>query len=896
MPMEDKNGPGVILYFSPGCADCAAAKSHLDSLGVGYEARDIGEGDNAGRLVEEYGSAMTPTMVIDGQVFRGFARQRTAIMEALLAAGLIPTAEEEAAREEAARQAAETSTRFPAGGGTARVRIPITGMSCASCVDKVEKGLAALPGVTSATVNFASETAEVAYDPDATDPARFVDEIKSLGYEPVLSRVLLPIEGMSCASCVKKVEDALNRVPGAVEATVNFANETAQVLFDPSQAEVSDFRRAVEGAGDYKVVQVSEGEDIHAAQQAAQRRYLMDLLARFLTAALLSVIIMVLSMGHMIPGLKSIDMRTRFYMLFVLTLPVMLYSGMPFYKGAWSALKHKTADMNTLIAVGTLSAFLYSAVITFLPMSVLKEIFGMKMPDVYYDSAAMIIALILLGRLLEARAKGRASGAIEKLLGLQARVAHRIDDGTEIDVPLEVVEVGDVLAVRPGETIPVDGEVLEGSSAVDESMISGESIPVDKAPGDFVVGSTINMTGAFRFEAKRVGRDTMLSQIVRLVEEAQGKKAPIQRLADRVSSVFVPVVMSIAVVTFIMWMVFGSSPKLSHALLSFVAVLIIACPCALGLATPTAIMVGTGRGAELGVLIRGGEVLEQARLVNAMVFDKTGTLTVGRPSVTDVVPLGEPGEDEVLRLAASAEMDSEHPLAAAIRAEAGARGLAAVRPGEFEAVPGKGIKASVDGKSVSLGNPAFMQELGVSKSTYADVADRLAGEGKTSMVLAVDGQAIGVVALADTIKDSAREAVDRLHEMGIELYMITGDNERTAKAIAEQAGIDRVLAEVLPQDKAAKVAELQASGKVVAMVGDGINDAPALAQADIGIALGAGTDIAIEPRTSPSSGTTLTLWSTRSSCRGRLSLSSSRTCSSRSSTTRAASRLPLWGC
>jgi Cu+-exporting ATPase len=829
----------VVIYYSPTCADCAEAKRQLEMLGVAYEARDISEEDVARELLEKHGSSITPTIIVGDQVFRGFARQRTAVMEALLSAGAIPAGSADTAASEQAEEA------VGAGGKNARVRIPITGMSCASCVDKVEKGLAGLKGVESATVNFASETAEVAYDPDRVSPADFIDEIKSLGYAPHVSRVMLPIEGMSCASCVQKVEKALRAVPGTVEANVNFANETAQIAYDPSQASVSDFKKAVAAAGDYKVIEVREGEDVRDAQAQAQRKYVTDLLARFLTAAFLSVVIAVLSMGEKLPGIRSIDMTTRFYMLLVLTLPVMVYSGWPFYKGAWAALKHKTADMNTLIAVGTLAAFSYSAVVTIAPMSIWHGALG-DMPAVYYDSAAMIIALILLGRLLEARAKGRASGAIEKLLGLQARVAHVIRDGVEIDVPLEAVEVGDLLAVRPGETIPVDGEVVEGSSVVNESMISGESLPVDKTPGDQVVGSTINLTGAFRFRAMRVGRDTMLSQIVSLVEEAQGRKAPIQRLADKVAGVFVPVVMAIAVVTLVMWLIFGSSPRVTHALLSFVAVLIIACPCALGLATPTAIMVGTGRGAELGVLIRGGEVLEQARLVNAIVFDKTGTLTVGSPSVTDVVALDSRSEDEVLRLAASAEMDSEHPLAMAVRSEAESRGLDAMRPSAFEAVPGKGILATVDGVKVALGNPGFIDELGMKGGSFGSAAAELASQGKTSMVLAVDGEPAGVIALADTIKDSAREAIESLHGMGMEVYMITGDNERTARAIAEQAGIDHVLAEVLPGDKAANVSSLQEQGKVVAMVGDGINDAPALAQADLGIAIGAGTDIAIE--------------------------------------------------
>ncbi len=837
----------MILYFSPTCADCAEAKRQLGLLGVDYEARDVSDPDVARELTERHRSGVTPTIVVGESVFRGFARQRTAVMEALLDAGLIPGSGEDPASGDA-----KAGERKPgAAGNAARVRIPITGMHCASCVDKVERGLSGIEGVLRASVNFASETADMVYDPGVVSPSRFVDEVRSLGYEPHVSQVILPIEGMSCASCVRKVEDSLRKVPGTIEVNVNFAKETAQVSFDPSQADVSDFKDAVAAAGDYRVIEAVEGSDIREAQAESHRKQVTDLLGRFIGAVMLTTIVMVLSMGRMLPGLKSMDLSTRYLLILVFTLPVMFFSGLPFLKGAWVALRHRTADMNTLVAVGTLSAFAYSTVVT-VAVTVVKDPASLwggalgKMPAVYFDSAAMIITLVLLGRLLEARAKGRASGAIAKLLGLRAMRAHVVRDGTEVDVPLDAVEVGDILAVRPGETIPVDGEIVEGASAVNESMISGESLPVEKQAGDQVVGSTTNLTGSFRFKATRVGRDTMLAQIVRMVEEAQGGKAPIQRLADRVAGVFVPAVMGIAAITLVLWLIFGSPPKAADALLSFVAVLIIACPCALGLATPTAIMVGTGRGAELGVLIRGGEVLERARFVNAVVFDKTGTLTVGRPSVTDVVSLGELGEDELLGLAASAEMDSEHPLAVAVRQEAESRGLDSVRPSSFEAVPGKGVNATVEGRRVAVGNRAFAGEMDLDAGIFEERVRRLEGEGKTCMVIVTDGEATGVIALADTIKESARGAIESLHEMGMDVYMITGDNQRTARAIAREAGIDNVIAEVLPRDKAAEVSGLQERGKVVAMVGDGINDAPALVQADLGIAIGAGTDIAIE--------------------------------------------------
>ncbi len=845
--MEDEGREKVTVYVSPTCADCAEAKRQLDTLGVTYRALDVTEGDVAAELLEQHGSAMTPTIVVGDRVFRGFARQRTKLMEALLDSGLIP-------RDEAppADEAPDREEQAPAAAGQkARVRIPITGMHCASCVDKVEKGLEKLDGVRSASVNLASETAEISYDPAAVSPAKFLEEIKSLGYEPHVSRVMLPIEGMSCASCVQKVEKSLRELPGVIEANVNFANETAQISYDPTRAGVSDLTGAVARAGNYRVIEVVEGSDIRQAQAESQRRYVTDLLGKFIGALMLTTIVMVLSMGEKLPALKTLDMSTRYLLILVFTLPVMFWSGLPFLKGAWAALRHRTADMNTLVAVGTLSAFVYSTVVTVAvtasrdPMRLWNGALG-KMPAVYFDSAAMIITLILLGRLLEARAKGRASGAIEKLLGLQARIAHVIRDGVEVDVGLDAVQVGDTLAVRPGETIPVDGEVTEGSSAVNESMVSGESLPVDKQPGDQVVGSTVNITGSFRFRATRVGKDTMLSQIVNMVEEAQGKKAPIQRLADRVASVFVPAVMGIAALTLVLWLLLGSPPKAAHALMSFVAVLIIACPCALGLATPTAIMVGTGRGAELGVLIRGGEVLERAGSIDAVVFDKTGTLTAGRPSVTDIVSVSEMDPDEILRLAASAETDSEHPLAEAIRGEAESRSIEFGRPSDFLAVPGKGVRATVEGRQVLLGSPSFIEESGAGGERSRLAAHELAGTGRTSMVLAVDGEARGVIGLADTIKESAGGAVSALREMGMDVYMITGDNELTARAIAGEAGIDRVLADVLPGDKAAKVSSLQAEGKVVAMVGDGINDAPALAQADVGIAIGAGTDIAIE--------------------------------------------------
>ena len=879
----------LTVYYSPGCADCAAAKQALDEMGVRYEARSIEEASVREEMVRKYSSMTTPTIVIGDSVFTGYARNRAAIIEALEAEGLItgkqagepgrvdPVCAMRVRPSEAAAGVESGGTTYhfcstscgekfksdpgkyeglpgPEGGmeeegtGILHLRFPIKGMSCASCVEKIEKGLSRLKGVQGAAANLATDTVEVSYRPEEVAPSRIIEEIESLGYQPVLSRVILPVEGMTCASCVKKVEGALMGLEGVVEANVNFAGGTAHVTYDPARATPADFKKAVAGAGDYRVVEVMQGADIGQVRAEAQRKHSRSLLFRFAVSAVLSAALMVLAMGEHIPGIGSMDVRASFCIQLALSLPVMFWAGMPFLKGAWAALRHRSADMNTLIAVGTLSAFMYSAVATLylvLARHAAVRALGDN-PAVYYDSAAMIITLILLGRYLEARAKGRASGAIEKLLGLRARVAHVVKEGLETDLPLEEVESGDLLAVRPGETVPVDGEVVEGASAVNESMITGESLPVEKGPGDRVVGGTLNLTGSFRFRATRVGKDTLLSQIVRLVEEAQGRKAPVQRLADRVAGVFVPVVISIAALTFTVWMLAGPPPRLSRALLNFVAVLVIACPCALGLATPTAVMVGTGRGAEMGVLIRGGEALERARLVEAVVFDKTGTLTLGEPSVTDVIPLDGLSPVEILRYAASAEMDSEHPLGIAVKKEAGFRGASPVRPESFEAIPGKGVKALVGGEEVLLGNPALLADAGIEKHRLNAELDALSAGGKTCMVLAVQGRAAGVIALADTIKDSAPAAVRTLRSMGMEVYMISGDNARTARAVAAQAGIDKVLAEVQPAEKARRIAEMQGRGKVVAMVGDGINDAPALAQADLGIAVGAGTDIASE--------------------------------------------------
>ncbi|TMJ00603.1 MAG: copper-translocating P-type ATPase [Bacillati bacterium ANGP1] len=645
---------------------------------------------------------------------------------------------------------------------------------------------------------------------------------------------------MSCASCVDKVEHALRSVDGVLNASVNLASERATVEMTATTP-LATLRRAVRDAG-YEPLEV-EGDGAEDYEREARRRELATLRGRLIAGALLSLPILWGSLGHMGVRVWAPELLTNWYVQLILATPVQFWAGWQFYRGAWAMARRRTTDMNTLIAVGTSAAYGYSLVATLLP-----QVFssGGLEPQVFYETSAIIIVLILMGRFLEARAKGQTSEAIRKLVGLQARTARVLRDGRETDIRVEDVQADDPVIVRPGEKVPVDGVIIEGRSALDESMLTGESLPVDKGPGDQVVGATLNKTGAFTFRATKVGRDTVLAQIIQLVQEAQGSKAPIQRLADRVASYFVPAVMALAVVTFLTWLVFGPNPSLTYALVTFVAVLIIACPCALGLATPTAIMVGTGRGAEQGILIKSGEALETAHRVNTIILDKTGTLTRGHPSVTDVIPLNGFDATDILRLAASAERGSEHPLGEAIVRHAGEQGLDLAQPKRFDAVPGHGIEAVVGGQAVLVGNPRLLLDRGVSLDGSREIRLRLANGGKTAMHVAVGGKVAGIIAVADTEKPHSKDVVQALRRMGLDVVMLTGDNAVTAKAIASQVGIDHFLAEVLPQHKADEVAKLQAIGRRVAMVGDGINDAPALAEADLGIAIGAGTDVAIE--------------------------------------------------
>lgn len=648
-----------------------------------------------------------------------------------------------------------------------------------------------------------------------------------------------PVKGMHCASCVLMIERSLKEVKGITSANVNLATEKATVEYDPGVVTDDHIRSAVAGAG-YQAL-ISEELQSEDHDRAEKQKELIAVKIR----AAFSLVLGALIVWGSFPGLMKFApmFLQNFWVQLVLATPVQLWAGWSFYRAAISALKHRTANMDTLVALGTTVAYGYSIVVTVMPD--LVERAGIE-PMPYYDVSTVIIGLILLGRYFEARAKAGTSDAIKKLAGLQAKTARVIREGSDIDIPLDQVMVGDIIRVRPGEKVPVDGTITEGESAVDESMVTGESIPAEKHVGDQVVGATMNKTGTFVFKATKVGSETMLAQIIRLVQEAQGSKAPIQRLADKVSSVFVPVVIMLAIATFVVWYNFGPEPVFLRAMLNLVAVLIIACPCAMGLATPTAVMVGTGKGAENGILIKDAEALEIAHKVRAIIFDKTGTLTNGKPEVTDLVPAGNTALSDLLSYAASLEKGSEHPLAESILAEAARRKVPLLGVSDFKALPGHGISGTVgSGHRVHVGNRRLMEQAGVNIG-MEDTLERLEKEGKTAMLVALDGTFAGVIGVADTIKESAVGAIQKLQKLGIEVAMLTGDNRRTAEAIGRQLGITRILAEVLPDQKEAEVRKIQSEGKVVAMVGDGINDAPALAVADVGIAVGSGTDVAIE--------------------------------------------------
>jgi len=727
-----------------------------------------------------------------------------------------------------------------------RLSLPVEGMTCASCVGRVEKALKAVPGISTASVNLATERADITLT-DSGDALSAVRAIESAGYSVRHEITELAIEDMTCASCVGRVEKALAQTPGVIEAGVNLATERARIIHFAGVVSVADLEAAVVKAG-YTSRRLS-AESANTEDQDNERREgeARSLRRALYTAAIFTLPVFILEMGsHVIPGMHDLVLRTlgqqmNWYIQFVLATIVLFGPGMRFFRKGIPALLRGAPDMNSLVSVGTIAAYGYSVVATFIPGVLPKGT-----ANVYFEAAVVIVTLILLGRTLEARAKGRTSQAIKRLVGLQAKTARVDRNGKIVEIPLDQVATDDVILVRPGEKIPVDGEVVDGSSYVDESMITGEPVPVSKGIGAEVVGGTINKTGAFSFRVTKIGANTVLAQIIRLVEQAQGSKLPIQALVDKVTMWFVPAVMTGAGLTFIIWLFLGPDPALTFALINAVAVLIIACPCAMGLATPTSIMVGTGRAAELGVLFRKGEALQALRDVSVVALDKTGTLTKGRPELTDLVPAEGFEYKEVLALVAAIETRSEHPIAEAIVAAAKQQDITLASVESFEAVPGFGVSAQVAGRTVAVGADRYMTQLGLDVNSLQPTARRLGEQGKSPLYAAIDGRLAAIIAVADPIKETTPEAIRALHALGLKVAMITGDNKATAAAIARQLGIDEVAAEVLPDGKVAALKKFRANGARVAFVGDGINDAPALAESDVGLAIGTGTDVAIE--------------------------------------------------
>ncbi|OGO77372.1 MAG: copper-translocating P-type ATPase [Clostridiales bacterium GWB2_37_7] len=726
--------------------------------------------------------------------------------------------------------------------------LSVIGMTCASCAKTVEKSVSKVEGVNSANVNFATEKLTVEFDESKADIQKVKEAVKKAGYSAQESKdesireVLLPISGMTCASCAKTIEKSIGKLSGINEVSVNFATEKAKVVYDSTKVRISEIKDAVSKAG-YKALEIEAGDKTDE-EKARREKEMKTLWLKFVVAAIFTVPLLYIAMGHILgvqlPEIIMPDINPVNFAVvqLILSIPVMI-AGYKFYTVGFSKLFRREPNMDSLIGMGTGAAFVYGF---YAVVQIINGVYEYT-EDLYFETAGVIISLILLGKYLELVTKGKTSEAIKKLMGLAPKTAIVIHDGKEMIIPIEEVEVGDIILVKPGEKIPVDGEVVEGRTSIDESMLTGESIPVEKNVGSKVIGASINKNGTIKFKATKVGKDTALAQIIKLVEDAQGSKAPIAKLADIISGYFVPVVIVIAIVAGAAWYFAGMSAI--FAITIFIAVLVIACPCALGLATPTAIMVGTGKGAEYGVLIKGGEALETAHKINTIVFDKTGTITEGKPKVTDVISTGIVNENELLQLSASAEKGSEHPLGEAIVNGAVEKNVELLKVDSFEAIPGHGIEVEIQGKKMLLGNKKLMVDKNI-EITLQEESDKLANEGKTPMYITIDNKLAGIIAVADTMKPSSKRAVEKLHEMGITVAMITGDNRRTAEAIARQVGIDKVLAEVLPQDKANEVKKLQDEGLKVAMVGDGINDAPALAQADIGIAIGSGTDVAME--------------------------------------------------
>ncbi|SHJ42810.1 heavy metal translocating P-type ATPase [Parasporobacterium paucivorans] len=725
-------------------------------------------------------------------------------------------------------------------------KIRITGMHCASCSASVEKTVSRLEGVSQVSVNLATETMSVEYDENVIPMEAIKESITKIGFgteeEGRYGKVTIPVGGMTCAVCAGTVEKTLNNTAGVKKASVNLATEKAVIEYDPEVIRISGLKQAIEKAG-YKALDVERSTS--SGEEAARKEKEMKTQWRKLVVAIVFAIpLLYLAMGAMVlpvPAfLKPMEKPMNFALAQIILLIPIIIAGYQFYTRGFKALAARAPSMDSLVAIGTTAAIAYSLYSTML-------IFGgdhMAVEGLYFESAGTIITLILLGKSLEMRSKGKTSEAIKKMMGLAPKTATLVVEGKEKNIPIEEVEVGDIIMVRPGEKIPVDGFVTEGRTSVDESMLTGESMPVSKMEGNEVYAASVNKNGTILLKASRVGEDTALAQIIRLVEDAQGTKAPIAKMADVVSGYFVPVVVVIAVLVFFAWFLTGHS--FAFALKIFVSVLVIACPCALGLATPTAIMVGTGKGAEYGILIKGGEALEITHKVGTVILDKTGTITEGNPEVTDVIATGDVSEEQLIQIIASAEKGSEHPLGEALVRYADKNSIMLLKPESFEAIPGHGIRAVIDGRHVLVGNRMLLSDAGINPDHLEAEASRLADEGKTPVFAVVDEKAAGIIAIADVVKKDSKEAISRLHQLGIMVVMITGDNQKTAEAVAREVGIDRVLAEVLPQDKAEEVKKLQKEGGIVAMVGDGINDAPALAQADVGIAIGSGTDVAIE--------------------------------------------------
>lgn len=717
--------------------------------------------------------------------------------------------------------------------------LQISGMTCAACANRIEKGLKKVEGVHEANVNFALEKTKIMYDPTKTNPQQFKEKVESLGYGIVSDKAEFTVSGMTCAACANRVEKRLNKLDGVNKATVNFTLESATVDFNPDEVNVNEMKSAITKLG-YKLEVKPDDQDAstdHRLQEIERQK------KKFIVSFILSFPLLWAMVSHFsfTSFIYLPDMLMNPWVQLALATPVQFIIGGQFYVGAYKALRNKSANMDVLVALGTSAAYFYSVYLSIQSIGSSEH-----MTDLYFETSAVLITLIILGKLFEAKAKGRSSEAIKKLMGLQAKTATVVRDGTEIKILIEEVVAGDIVYVKPGEKIPVDGEIVEGKSAIDESMLTGESIPVDKSIGDVVIGSTINKNGFLKVKATKVGRDTALAQIIKVVEEAQGSKAPIQRVADQISGIFVPVVVVIAIITFAVWMIFVTPGDFGGALEKMIAVLVIACPCALGLATPTSIMAGSGRSAEYGILFKGGEHLEATHRLDTVILDKTGTVTNGKPVLTDIIVADGFHEEEILRLVGAAEKNSEHPLAEAIVEGIREKKIDIPSSETFEAIPGFGIESVVEGKQLLIGTRRLMKKFNIDIEEVSKSMEELEREGKTAMLIAIDKEYAGIVAVADTVKDTSKAAIARLKKMGLDVVMITGDNTQTAQAIAKQVGIDHVIAEVLPEGKAEEVKKLQANGKKVAMVGDGINDAPALATANIGMAIGTGTDVAME--------------------------------------------------